>query len=107
MPYGTISDETRKYVEMRASQGNVLDRIDLESEADDAYTLDVVYWGALEESFSVGREYASTVADWICDMLRAESDAGILETRFWSVSLISHMWEDNTECVYEVNGEDY
>lgn len=104
MPYGLISDETRKYVEMRASQGNVLDRIDLESEADDAYTIDVIYWGALDESFSVGRAYAVNVADWVAELLQEQTDSGTLETCFWEVYVTVSYPCGDSETVYSVKG---
>lgn len=104
MPYGTISDETRKYVEMRAAQSNVLDRIDLESDAPDAYTLDIIYWGALDESFSVGCAYAVNVADWVAELLQSQTDSGILETSFWEVYVTQETGAGDSETVYSVKG---
>jgi hypothetical protein len=101
MPYGTIGDETRAYVEMRAAQSNVSDRIDLESDADDAYTLDIIYYGALDESFSIGREYAVNVVDWIGEMLTSQEELGALDTCFWEVSITE---QDMCDTVYEVKG---
>lgn len=104
MPYGTVSDETRKYVEMRAAQGNVSDMIDLESDAPDAYTLDIIYWGALDESFSIGRPYAVNVADWVAELLQEQTDSGILETGFWEVYVTVSYPCGDSETVYSVKG---
>lgn len=82
MTYGTISHGTRVYVEWRAGHSNVLDRIDLESEADDAYLLSVTVDGALDEEFCVGQPYAANVADWVAELLRETAD-----TAFWEVTL--------------------
>jgi hypothetical protein len=104
MPYGTISNETRAYVEMRAREGNVLDRIDLESDAVNAYTLDVVYLGALDESFPIGRDYAVNVADWIAELLESQVDSGELETCFWEVYVTELGGCGDAYDVYSVKG---
>jgi hypothetical protein len=104
MPYGTISDETRAYVETRAAQGNVLDRIDLESDAPDAYTLDIIYYGALDESFSVGRLYAENVADWVAELLESQVGSGELETCFWEVYVTELGGCGDAYDVYSVKG---
>lgn len=82
MTYGGIGSDTREYVLKRAEQSNVLDRIDLESEADDAYLLSVIIDGALDEEFCVGQPYAANVADWVAELLRETVD-----TAFWEVTL--------------------
>lgn len=104
MPYGTISDKTRYYIQTRAVQSNVSDRIDLESDAPDAYTLDIVYWGALDESFAIGRDYAVNIADWIDELMTWQYDNGELETTFWEIYVVEHYASGDSSTVYSVKG---
>lgn len=110
MPYGSISDDVRAFVEMRARQNNVIDRIILEADycengneypcdADCACeipdffrTVSIIVGGALDEEFSIiSGGYEVNIADWISEHLSSE----ILGEDYWVI--VSDYFG---ECVY-------
>lgn len=90
MPYGIISEGTKRFVEMRAEQNNVSGRINLEpvlclngNEGVCAYicgcvtsgifTVSIIIEGALDEEFEIfAGGFESNIADWIQEYLFSE-----------------------------------
>jgi hypothetical protein len=96
MPYGFVSDDTRTYIMNRAEQSNVSEKVKLESEAEDAYQVSVIFEGALDEEFAVDQPYAVNICDWIGELLFETCD-----TPFWEVILS----DCNGEKVYGISGD--
>lgn len=72
MPYGLAQTDTAEWIMSRATQGNVSDRIKLESEFSDM-TLSVIIDGALSEEFDFASGgYGVNVADWVAEFLEFE-----------------------------------
>lgn len=68
MPYGTIADTTREYVEQRAKESGVsVEKLAIEESEE--VTISVIYEGALDEEFDMAYHYAVNVADWIAEDL--------------------------------------
>lgn len=88
MPYGTISENTRKWIELRAAQSNIpLEKLGLDeyvhtndcpagvdededcicNGADNTYEISVIFGEALDESFYVTTDYEVNIADWIAE----------------------------------------
>jgi hypothetical protein len=104
MPYGTIRPETREHILLRAHQSNInVDEWVFETRQAGAFEYSVIYGGALDESFEayVGN-YEVTVADWIAELLRAESEADA-DHSDWSV-LVHQL--DSPDTHYRITSED-
>lgn len=72
MPYGLAQVDTAEYIMSRAKDGNVSDRIKLESENSDM-TLSVIIDGALSEEFDfLSGGFGVNVADWVAEFLEFE-----------------------------------
>lgn len=83
MSYGVCSTDTRAWIERRADQsGLTMTQIDIESESEYSLLLSIIFEGALDEEFNVGSDYASTVADWVVELLRDQ-----YPTKEWEVML--------------------
>jgi len=91
MPYGTISPEVKNFVEMRARQGNVFGRFELEPQTcefpDDCEKaencicfvpglsrISIIVEGALDEEFEIrGGGFEVNIADWISEFMFCEN----------------------------------
>lgn len=91
MSYGTISPEVKAFVEMRAKQGNVFERFELEPQLctnDHEYpcdvecgcyvegisTVSIIVEGALDEEFEIkGGGYEVNIGDWISEFMFSEN----------------------------------
>jgi len=80
MPYGSVSEETRELLYVRAHQGNLetdklglnpdVDYDDPESWPPNLYEISIIVQGALDEEFYVVTDYEVNIADWIAEDLR-------------------------------------
>ena len=95
MPYGLAQVDTAEWIMSRATQGNVSDRIKLESENSDM-TLSVIIDGALSEEFDFeSGGFGVNVADWVAEFLERE---GITD---YDV-MLSEI--DSPDCLYRKSG---
>jgi len=95
MPYGSVSEETREYVEKRAGEGNVsIEKLELETS--DEVTISIIWEGALDEEFDMAYSYAVNVADWIAELLYETYP----DNSDWEI-LVSQ----NGDTIYRTDGE--
>ncbi|QNN99343.1 hypothetical protein SEA_FAUST_271 [Streptomyces phage Faust] len=98
MPYGIAQEDTAEWIKSRANDGNVSDRIELESEKSN-YTLSVIIDGALYEEFDFwSNGYAVNVADWVAELTERD---GITD---YDV-MVSEI--DSPDCLYRKSGFTY
>lgn len=120
MPYGTISEQSRAYIEYRARQSGIdLEKLglepempDLESEADEVpipdnlYEISVIYAGALDESFYVQSDYEVNIADWLAELCRNDvANETQSSSSSWEVIVTEYAHEDAGAVRYRVSDE--
>lgn len=72
MPYGLAQEDTAEYIMSRAKEGNVSERIQLESESPDM-TITVMSDSASDEEFDFfSGGFGVNVADWVAEHLESE-----------------------------------
>jgi hypothetical protein len=109
MTYGSVSEETKELLYLRAHQSNLetdklglnpdFDYEDPESWPPNLYEISIIVQGALDEEFYVVTDYEVNIADWIAEDLR-DNNAGDFDVMVNEV-----MYEDAGILKYRVTDE--